>query len=262
MKRRLGQLFVCVASVLAAGSGFSQDLRPGIIGPDDRVTITLEGSPWDAVGQVNVSSYRTKSACTGTLVAPNVVLTAAHCVIDRRTRQPVPPHTIHFLAGVRKGQHLGHSTALCLRFLQDFWTTLPELAGPTRVAPKVTRAALLTDAVAIILANRMTVAPVTLGDQAADIPETAPLVHAAYPADRRFVLSAHDRCHRMPSDGEPHLWLTDCDTHPASSGGPIFARTPGGLELVAIMIATGGHRANIALPMPEWRTLLQNVGCP
>jgi protease YdgD len=260
MQRHLGRLLACLAGVLGAGGVSAQDLRPGIIGTDDRVTVTEDGAPWDAIGQVNVSSYRTKTACTGTLVAPDMVLTAAHCVVDRRTRLPFPPHTIHFVAGVRRGQNLGHSTARCLRFRQDFGAAVPELAGSTRAVPKVTSGALLTDVVVIILNDRMSIETAALSDAEPSL--DAPLLHAAYPADRRFVLSAHDNCHRVPSGEAPPLWFTDCDTHPASSGGPIFAKTPGGLQLAAIMIATGAHQANIALPISEWRALLQTGECP
>ena len=41
------------------------------------------------------------------------------------------------------------------------------------------------------------------------------LVHASYPADRRYVLTGHFGCHLLARDQD--LWFTDCDTHAASS---------------------------------------------
>lgn len=261
MKRRLLPLPFYLIGALATAPASAEDLRPGIIGKDDRLPVASEGSPWDAIGQVNVSSYRTKGGCTGTLVAPDLVLTAAHCVIDRWSKVPFPLHTIHYLAGVRRSENRGHSTAKCLHFLKDFQYIAPDPTGSPRSVMKVSRSALLKDVAVIVLNDRLTAEPAALGDDAKALPGLS-LVHVAYPADRRFILSAHDNCHLLRSPEGLPLWFTDCDTHPASSGGPIFTRVDGALKLIAIMVATGGHQANIALPISQWSELIRARDCP
>lgn len=261
MKRHWPLLLCCVLATLTAGSAASEDLRPGIIGKDDRVPIANDGPPWNAIGQVNVGSYRTRSECTGTLIAPNLVLTAAHCVVDRRSKAPFPLHTIYFAAAVRRSEIKAHSTAKCVRFLKGYEIVDPRTIASERSDRKAPPIALLKDAAVIVLNDALGIEPVALGDAAAARPGLS-LIHAAYPADRRYVLSAHDNCHLLGSPEGAHLWFTDCDTHPASSGGPIFMRTGDKIELVAIMIATGWHQANIALPISQWSELASGPECP
>ena len=143
----LGLLAVVVAVVGARAENHA--LRPGIIGDDDRVRVEQRGAPWDAIGQVNVGGYRRVGQCTGTLIAPDVVLTAAHCVVDPWRGKPFPLHDIHFLAGVRGGENKGHATAKCLRFpaAYRFQETGPDFA---------------TDMAEIVLNEKLDVAPMPL----------------------------------------------------------------------------------------------------
>lgn len=64
-----------------------------------RYTTDAEADAWRAVGLVD---WRGKGRCTGALIRPDVVLTAAHCVADAATRTVAPPSAIKFIAG-RKG---------------------------------------------------------------------------------------------------------------------------------------------------------------
>jgi len=50
-------------------------------GHDDRVLVPKDRAPWKYVGQLVMDS---QEACTATLIAPNVVVTAAHCIMGER----------------------------------------------------------------------------------------------------------------------------------------------------------------------------------
>ena len=85
------------------------------------------------------------------------------------------------------------------------------------------------------------------------------LVHAAYPADRRYVLTGQFGCHLIERDQS--LWLTDCDAHPASSGGPVFIQRKEGLKLAAIMVGVGPS-GSVAVPIANRLDVLGARHCP
>ncbi len=56
---------------------------------------------WEAVGRLNFAG---SSFCTGALIAPDLVLTAAHCLFDSDSGRRFEPDEIEFLAGWRNGR--------------------------------------------------------------------------------------------------------------------------------------------------------------
>jgi protease YdgD len=258
MKKAQAGLLLC--AIWATAPALGQDGHPGIIGSDDRQIVQQEGPPWDAVGQVNISLYNRLGRCTGTLVKPDLVITAAHCVIDPWKKAPFPLHAIHFVAGIHANSRKGHSTAKCLRFLKDFIYVGPDRVLPRAPAQKVPIEALTRDVVAIVLQSEIAVEPAALARAAIGQPGHK-LTHAAFPADRRYQLTAHFGCRLLRADLFGPLWFNDCDTHPASSGGPIFVDEGGKLKLAAIMLGGGDRISNLALPVSEWMSLTESATC-
>ena len=56
---------------------------------------------WEAVGRLSISGA---TICTGALVAPNLVLTAAHCLYNPATGRKVRANRITFQAGLAEGR--------------------------------------------------------------------------------------------------------------------------------------------------------------
>jgi protease YdgD len=243
---RVGLL--CTVCFFVPGRTLASDLHPGIFGSDDRKAINQLTAPWTAIGQVNVSGYRQTKRCTGTLIASNVVLTAAHCIMDPWRRKPFPNHQIHFLAGVRGSDWLGHSTAKCVCFPLDYGYGGSRKAAPRRDVALI----VLKDELHDINPLKISVADARSAGMS--------LVHASYAADRRYRLTAHSGCHLLSHD--QGLWLTDCDTHPASSGGPVLLQTEDGLRLAAIMVGVVKDSASIAVPAQDWLGSGRTPSCP
>ena len=75
--------------------GVAQDTRL------DRMDTTEEGRVWQAVGRLDIGGA---GFCTGAMIAPDLVLTAAHCLYEKRTGRRIAPESIEFLAGWRNGR--------------------------------------------------------------------------------------------------------------------------------------------------------------
>ena len=239
--RPLMAFVVLLIPSVCASAGTPPRVKPDSV---DRRVIEELSPPWGSVGQINVAGYRRRIECTGSLIAPNVVITAAHCVMDPSRREPLPVNEIHFLAGVRKSKWLGHSTAKCLHFLPGYQYTHQSFSRDI---------ALIT-----LNDNLNDIVPSEL-DQTELQGSNISLVHAAYPADRRYVLTGQFGCHLIEHD--QNLWLTDCDAHPASSGGPVFIQRKDGLKLAAIMVGAG-PAGSVAVPIPSSIDVSAARACP
>lgn len=84
---------------------FVTALAAGVAVADDTVLQKLHtgtvADDWEAVGRLDIGG---KGFCTGALIAPDRVLTAAHCLFDKTTGRRVDPNGIEFLAGWRNGR--------------------------------------------------------------------------------------------------------------------------------------------------------------
>ena len=99
-------IFAALANMAWAGNSQPVGLRSA----DD-------ARAWEAVGRVNLIGT---GFCTGTLIAPNLVLTAAHCLYDKHTGKRVDISTIEFLAGWRDGRAAATRKARRVREHRDY----------------------------------------------------------------------------------------------------------------------------------------------
>ncbi|WP_420585392.1 trypsin-like serine peptidase [Ruegeria sp.] len=72
---------------------------------------------WEAVGRLDTG---TRGFCTGTLIAQDIVLTAAHCALDKSTGRPYAPGEVTFRAGLSNGKSLADRKVVQIAVHPDY----------------------------------------------------------------------------------------------------------------------------------------------
>ena len=232
----------------AAANKLKRTHLPGISDQDQRWPLLNPVAPWTAVGRVNRG---TGGYCSGTLIAPDKVLTAAHCLWNKRTNRWLRADALHFLAGYFRGAYIAYGKVRKLQLA--FGVSMDGQGRPIDLA---------MDWAILILTAPMRggaiLRPISLA-RAADLivlQTGTPLPQAGYSRDRAHMLTVVDRCHflgwRKTRGGA--LLLHDCDATFGDSGSPVLMNIDGDLKIVGIHVATwrkDGKDRGLAVRLPD-----------
>ena len=76
---------------------------------DRRLRVDPDTVPLSAIGKLQAVSENFRKTCTGSLVSPALVLSAAHCLFNPRTGRFFPPGSVHFLIGYAGDRYAEHA---------------------------------------------------------------------------------------------------------------------------------------------------------
>ncbi|OYQ35930.1 hypothetical protein CHU95_06640 [Niveispirillum lacus] len=219
---------------LLIGPAWAQELRaPGVALQDNRQVVDIATPPWNSVARVQTTIG---GKCSGTVIAPRLVLTAAHCLFNPGTRRLLEAGSLHVLLGYERGDYKTHLTVERLHVPAEYDGTRPGYSA--RFDWALLRLSGQSPVPALAPAAR----PAAQGDVVAV---------AGFSQDRQHLLMADQDCAVVAQATHPGAGMVlvfhNCSASRGTSGGPLLVRVGTQWRLGGVNIAVVQQETNMAL---------------
>ena len=222
------------------------DIAQGCAAVRARKIVDAAAYPWAAIGRINAAGYRNRQHCTGALVGERIVLTAAHCLYDRRGRKWLRPQSIHFLAGYQRGTHAAHATAIGYTVSKSHDTG----SRTHRYDPRRDWALIELNAPIGKRTGYLGWSDIDGAVLARALQDGGQIALAGYPSVRKEVLSIDRSCGETRAEKSGHLMLHRCAAMQGDSGAPILLMKDGTATIVAVHSGSVAHAGQVFTVSP------------
>jgi protease YdgD len=213
------------AAVLGSAHAAWSDELTSAPGSSQNETVDANAYPWTAIAKLNNGIG---GACTAVLIAPDVALTAAHCLYNRASKRFLPAESFHLVFGYQQNGFRRHSRITAYHVSDKY-----DPSNPYR--------SLAHDWALLSIEPAKTKADVLLPPgQSTPLPLETNLMTVGYSHLVPYAMTADRQCKLMGRSRDREFLFDTCSAPAGYSGGPVLAVSANNRKarLLGIHVAT------------------------